>query len=201
MMENEQPKRCGVLAHWLGRLVLKLAGWRIRGEPPLTKNCLIIAAPHTSNWDLILLLAAAFSFHISISYMIKSTVFWWPLGPILQYLGGIPVNRATSNNLVNQMVEQIKVGDGTNLVVPASGTRSYADYWKSGFYHIAKNAKIPLVCGYLDYAKKEAGLGPIFIPTELKADMARLREFYGPISARYPEMKSRIRLKEEDLQN
>ncbi len=111
------------------------------------------------------------------------------------------MNRAASNNLVNQMVEQIKVGDGTNLVVPASGTRSYTDYWKSGFYHIAKNAKIPLVCGYLDYTKKEAGLGPVFLPTELKADMNRLREFYGPISARYPEMKSRIRLKEEDLQN
>ncbi|SVD01960.1 uncharacterized protein METZ01_LOCUS354814, partial [marine metagenome] len=160
----------------------------------------IIAAPHTSNWDLILLLAAAYSFHISINYMIKSSVFWWPLGPVLKYLGAIPVDRSKSNNLVKQMVEEIQAGDGINLVVPPSGTRSYTEYWKSGFYHIAKGVEIQLVCGYLDYSKKEAGLGLTFMPTELTPDMDRLRSFYGPIVAQYPEMKSRIRLTEEDEQ-
>ena len=197
-MNQENPRHCSTFAHLLGRLVLKIAGWRIAGQPPRSKNCLIVAAPHTSNWDLILLLAAAFSFHLSISYMIKSTVFWWPLGPVLRYLGGIPVDRSKSNNLVNQMAQRINEGDGINLVVPAPGTRSYTDYWKSGFYHIGREAQIPFVCGYLDYAKKEAGLGPIFMPTDLKTDMDYFREFYGPITARYPAMKSRIRLKEED---
>ena len=197
-MNDAQPRRCGFLAHLLGRLVLKMAGWQIAGEAPKTKNCVIIAAPHTSNWDLILLLAAAFSFHISINYMVKSSVFWWPLGSVLEYLGGIPVDRSKSNNLVQQMIEKIQTGDGINLVVPASGTRSYTEYWKSGFYQIAKKAEIHLVCGYLDYSKKEAGLGLAFMPTELNPDMDRLRNYYGPIVARFPEMKSRIRLKEED---
>ena len=197
-MDQEQPRRCGALAHLMGRLVLKIAGWRIAGEAPKTQNCVIIAAPHTSNWDLILLLAAAFSFHLSINYMIKSTVFWWPLGPVLKYLGGIPVDRSQSNSLVQQMVDNIKAGDGINLVIPPSGTRSYTPYWKSGFYQIAKSAKVHLVCGYLDYPKKEAGLGPSFIPSNATSDMDRLRKFYGPIAAKYPEMKSRIRLKEED---
>ena len=199
-MNIEQPRRCSVFAYLLGRLVLKIAGWQIAGEAPKTKNCVIIAAPHTSNWDLILLLAAAYSFRISINYMIKSSVFWWPLGLVLKYLGAIPVDRSKSHNLVNQMVEEIQAGDGINLVVPPSGTRSYTEYWKSGFYRIAKRAEINLVCGYLDYSKKEAGLGPSFMPTELTPDMDRLRRFYGPIVARYPDMKSRIRLKEEDEQ-
>ena len=199
-MNDEQPRRCSVFAYLLGRLVLKIAGWQIAGEAPKTKNCVIIAAPHTSNWDLILLLAAAYSFRISINYMIKSSVFWWPLGLVLKYLGAIPVDRSKSNNLVKQMVEEIQAGDGINLVVPPSGTRSYTEYWKSGFYHIAKRTEIQLVCGYLDYSKKEAGLGATFMPTELTSDMDRLRSFYGPIVARHPEMKSRIKLKEEDEQ-
>jgi len=197
-MYHGQSRNCSFSAHLLGRLVLKIAGWKIAGEAPKTKNCVIIASPHTSNWDLILLLAAAFSFHISINYMIKSSVFWWPLGHVLKYMGGIPVDRSKSSNLVEQMVEKIRTGDGINLVVPPSGTRSYTEYWKSGFYQIAKKAKIHLVCGYLDYSKKEAGLGPAFLPSELAADMDRLRNYYRPIAARYPEMKSRIRLKEED---
>ena len=197
-MSNGQPRQCSLLAYLLGRLVLKIAGWQIAGEAPKTNNCVIIAAPHTSNWDLILLLAAAFSFRLSINYMIKSTVFWWPLGPVLKYLGGIPVDRSKPNSLVQQMVDKIKTKEGINLVVPPSGTRSYTPYWKSGFYHIAKKAEAHLVCGYLDYSKKEAGLGPNFPPTHLTSDMDRLRKFYGPITAKYPNMKSRIRLKEED---
>ena len=130
--------------------------------------------------------------------MVKATVFWWPLGILLKYLGGIPVDRSKSNNLVHQMVEQMQKGNGINLVIPPSGTRSYTDYWKSGFYHISVAAEIHLVCGFLDYSKKQAGLGPTFLPNNLSTDMERLREFYSPIAARFPSMKSRIRLKEED---
>lgn len=161
----------------------------------------IIAAPHTSNWDFILLMAAAYSFGISINWLGKDALFRFPLGPILRFVGGLPVDRSKSNNMVQSLSARIEHGEGINLVVPPSGTRGYTDYWRSGFYRIAEAAQIPLVCGYLDYAKKEAGLGPAFLTTSLTADMDRLRAFYEPIEARFPEKKSRIRLREEDSEN
>jgi 1-acyl-sn-glycerol-3-phosphate acyltransferase len=82
--------------------------------------------------------------------------------------------------------------------VPPSGTRGYTDHWKSGFYRIAEATRIPIVCGYLDYDKKEAGLGPAFLTSDVKTDMDRIRAFYGPIAGKYPERKSLIRLREED---
>ncbi len=158
----------------------------------------VIAAPHTSNWDFIFLLAAAYSFGISINWLGKDGLFKTPLGPLLKYLGGVPVDRSKPNNMVQTLSAEIEHGVGINLVVPPSGTRGYTDYWKSGFYRIAQAAQIPMVCGYLDYEKKEAGLGPAFLPTEVGADMDRLREFYKDIVGKYPDQKSRIRLREED---
>lgn len=193
-----RPRRCNVAAHLLGRLVLWLAGWRNEGEVPEEHDLLIIAAPHTSNWDFILLMAAAYSFHIRINWLGKDSLFFFPLGYLLRFMGGIPVDRTKPNNLVQTLTETIARAEGINLVVPAPGTRSYTDYWKSGFYRIADATRIPIVCGYLDYGKKEAGLGPAFRTSDLKTDMDRIRAFYTPITARYPEHKSRIRLREED---
>ena len=96
------------------------------------------------------------------------------------------------------MVDAVNTGEGINLVVPPAGTRAYTDHWKSGFYRIAEAADIPMVCGYLDYPKKEAGLGQVLNVTNLSNDMDQLRAFYGPINGKYPELKSRIRLREED---
>jgi len=197
-MKNQQPRACGAFARLLGKSVIKLSGWRIEGEVPQTGNMVVIAAPHTSNWDFILLIAAAYSLGISVNWLGKNTLFGTPLGPILRFFGGIPVDRSKPNNLVQTLVAEIEHGDGINLVVPPSGTRARTDYWKSGFYRIAQSAQIPMVCGYLDYAKKEAGLGPAFLPTDLVSDMNRIRAFYEPITGKYPEKKSRIRLREED---
>lgn len=159
----------------------------------------IIAAPHTSNWDFVFLAAAAYTFGISFNWLGKNTLFTTPvLGKLLLWLGGVSVDRSRSTNMVESLAGDIESGDGTNLVVPPSGTRAYTEYWKSGFYHIARTAGIPLVCGYLDYRKKEAGLGLTFVPCNLKEDMEKIRAFYDPIVAKFPERKSRIRLKEED---
>ncbi len=160
---------------------------------------IIIAAPHTSNWDFVLLISAAYSFGVGINWLGKDSLFKTPIGPLLRYVGGIPVDRSKTNKLVQILCELIEESDGITLVVPPSGTRSKTDYWKSGFYRIAEAARIPIVCGYLDYDKKEAGLGPAFLTQDLKGDMNQIREFYEPIAAKFPELKSRIRLKEEDL--
>jgi len=197
-MNPTELRRCNPLAQLLGRLVLSVFGWQKTGQVPSARNVVIIAAPHTSNWDFIFLLAAAYSFGISVNWLGKDSLFRSPLGPILRFLGGVPVDRSKRNNLVQSLSAQIELGSGISLVIPPSGTRRKTEYWKSGFYQIARAAQIPLICGYLDYKKKEAGLGLSFLPTDLSKDMNRIREFYEPIVGKYPESKSRIRLREED---
>ena len=197
-MTDNSPRHCNLFAHYLGRLVLHISGWTCRGGPPATRDMVIIAAPHTTNWDFIYLLAAAYKFRLSINWLGKNNLFWWPLGPLLRFLGGIPVDRSQPTDMVRRLAEQIRDGEGTVLVIPPAGTRGYTEYWKSGFYRIATAAGIPLVCGYLDYPKKEAGLGLSFMPGDLKSDMERLRGFYEPIEGKFPERKSRIRLRDED---
>ncbi len=192
--------KCNAFAHWLGKTIIKLTGWRVAGGVPTdSKSMLIIAAPHTSNWDLFFLLGAAYSFRLSIQYLIKNSVFLPVIGSVISFLGGLPVDRSQRNNLVTDLANRIKQSEGLALVVPPSGTRRYTDHWKSGFYRIALEADIPIVCGYLDYEKKEAGLGLSFKLTgNMTQDMDRIRAFYEPLKGCYPEKKSRIWLREEE---
>jgi 1-acyl-sn-glycerol-3-phosphate acyltransferase len=198
-MKALKPRSCNPIARLLGTSILRLLGWHRAGQVPEAENMIIIAAPHTSNWDFVLLISAAYSFGVGINWLGKDSLFKTPIGPLLRYVGGIPVDRSKANKLVQSLCDLIDEADGITLVVPPSGTRSKTDYWKSGFYRIAEAARIPIVCGYLDYDKKEAGLGPAILTQDLKGDMNQIREFYEPIAAKFPELKSRIRLKEEDL--
>ena len=197
--DNHPAPKCNLLAHWLGRFIIKITGWKVAGEVPQSQSMLIIAAPHTSNWDLFYLLGAAYTFRLQIHWLVKNNLFIPVVGQVLSFLGGLPVDRSKSNSLVTTLADRIKASDGISLVVPPAGTRKYTDYWKSGFYRIAQEANIPIVCGYLDYTKKEAGLGLSFYLTgNLKEDMDRLREFYEPLNAKYPEKRSRMLLREEE---
>ncbi len=196
---NHPAPRCNGFAHWLGKTIIKVTGWKVEGGVPNSRSMIIIAAPHTSNWDLFFLLGAAYSFRLSIHWLMKQSVFVPIVGPFLAYLGGIPVDRSKSNNLVKDLAERINTSEGLTLVVPPSGTRGYTDYWKTGFYRIALEANIPIVCGYLDYPNKIAGLGLSFtLSGDMTADMDKIRTFYAPMIGRHPESKSRIRLREED---
>ncbi len=192
--------KCNGFAHWLGKTIIKLTGWQVAGAVPKhNRSMIIIAAPHTSNWDLFFLLGAAYSFRLSIKWLMKASVFVPVVGSALKFLGGIPVDRSQRNNLVSDLARQINESDGIALVVPPAGTRAYTEYWKSGFYQIALAANIPVVCGYLDYPNKIAGLGESFDLTgDVNKDMNRIRDFYKPITGRHPDQKSRIRLREED---
>ncbi len=197
---NYPAQNCNGFAHWLGKTIIKLTGWRVAGGVPTSnKSMIIIAAPHTSNWDLFFLLGAAYSFKLSIQWLMKDSVFVPVVGSVMRFLGGIPVDRSRSNNLVSDLATRINASEGIALVVPPSGTRGYTEYWKSGFYRIALEAKIPVVCGYLDYPNKVAGLGDSFNLTgNMTEDMDRIRGFYKDIVGRFPDKKSRIRLREED---
>lgn len=166
---------------------LKLAGWQVQGAlPAQAQKSVLIAAPHTSNWDLPYTLMVAFVLRLNIYWMGKASIFRFPFGPLMRWLGGIAVDRAKSNNLVIASAQAIQAADGAlQLIVPPEGTRSKTRYWKTGFYHIAVTAQVPIVMAYMDYQSKISGLGPMFVPTgDLEADMARIKAFYAPFKGK-----------------
>jgi 1-acyl-sn-glycerol-3-phosphate acyltransferase len=158
----------------------------------------LIAAPHTSNWDLPFMLATAYVMRARISWLGKHTIFKGPWGWLLRKLGGIPVDRRTPHSLVTQLAEQFKNRDDLILAVPPEGTRSKAKLWKSGFYHIATESRVPIGLGYLDYSRKLCGLGMFVEPTQnVNEDMDRIRDFYQDIRGKHPQLESEPRLREE----
>ena len=166
---------------------LKLAGWKIEGSlPPEAGKSVLIAAPHTSNWDLPYTLMVAFALHLNIYWMGKAQIFRAPFRGLMMWLGGIPVERETANNLVAASAAAIRAVDGpVQLIVPPEGTRSKARQWKTGFYHIAVTAQVPIVMAYMDYERKISGLGAIFVPTgDADADIAAIRAFYAPFKGK-----------------
>lgn len=166
---------------------LKLTGWRIEGALPAhAAKCVLIAAPHTSNWDLPYTLMVAFSLRLNIRWMGKQSLFRAPFGGVMRWLGGIAVNREQSTNLVAASAQAIRAADSPlQLIVPPEGTRSKTRYWKTGFYYIAREAQVPIVMAYMDYERKLSGLGPLFEPTgDVDADMAAIKAFYAPFKGK-----------------
>ena len=175
------------LMRWLAICILKISGWKAEGGKPDISRYVIIAAPHTSNWDFLYTVCLAFIFRIKPYLMMKADWFRWPLGPFLKWLGAIPIDRTKANNVVAQSIDAFQEADELVMIIPPSGTRSKVLYWKTGFYHIANGAGVPIVLGYLDYGKKAGGIGPAFTPTgDIDADMVTIREFYQDIEGKYP---------------
>ncbi len=166
---------------------LKLNGWTVEGSlPPEARKSVFIAAPHTSNWDLPYTLMVAFALRLKIYWMGKASIFRFPFGALMRWLGGVAVDRSKANNLVAASAQAIMESDGpVQLVVPPEGTRGKTRHWKTGFYFIAQEAKVPIVLAYMDYHRKVSGIGPIFQPTgDVDADMAAIKAFYAPIKGR-----------------
>jgi 1-acyl-sn-glycerol-3-phosphate acyltransferase len=185
--------------YWVGRGWMKFFGWSVEGSPPNVTKVILIAHPHTSNWDLAHMLAAAFVYRLRISWLGKNSIFKPPFGTVMKWLGGVPVDRSAPHGMVKQVVEAFERKEKLVLAVPPSGTRSKRDHWKSGFYWMACNAQVPIACGYLDYDRKVAGIGMVFQPSgDVHADMDKLRSYYEGIRGRFPERETTIRLKEED---
>lgn len=191
------PKR--PLRRFIARGLLAITGWKPEGLRPDETHCVLIAAPHTTNWDFFYLLVFAAYFDLEIRWLGKHTLFRPPMGFFMRALGGIPVFRHRRENAVVSMARSFEDHEELTLVVPAEGTRGRQEYWKSGFYHIAVAAGVPIVMSYLDYTRKRSGFGPAFHPSgDLSKDMDRIRAFYESKEGKYPERFSRIRLREED---
>lgn len=174
------------LVRWASVFILRIAGWRVQGRLPDTPRFVLIAAPHTSNWDLPLTLFIAFALKARIYWMGKATIFRPPFKGFFKWLGGIPIDRSRANNVVAQSIAQFAKNERLILTVPPAGTRKRVLYWKTGFYHIASGARVPIVLGFLDYRRRVGGIGPVVRPTgDMAADMLVIRDFYSGITGKY----------------
>ena len=182
------PRRGNFVSRWLGRTAFAAGGWQFSGALPDLPKFVVIVAPHTSNWDFFVGIAAVFALGLRISFLGKDSIFRGPPGAILRWLGGIPVDRSVSRDRVSEMVEVF--GDHERLVVGVTpeGTRKRVTEWKTGFYHVACGAGVPIVPVAFDYAKKTVMLMEAFNPTgDVEGDIAKLRRLYSGVTARHPE--------------
>jgi 1-acyl-sn-glycerol-3-phosphate acyltransferase len=171
----------------LGRVVLRLAGFRVEGTVPDIGHCVAIAAPHTSNYDLPLSLAAMFALGVRVNWLGKHTIFREPLGTLLRWLGGVPVDRGAATNTVDQAVAALRRAPRMFLGVAPEGTRSRVDRWKTGFHRIAVTAGVPIVPVCLDYSRRVVRIFPAMVPTaDAEADIAALQQLYRADMGHHP---------------
>ena len=171
----------------LSNTILKLRGWKKEGQLPEIGKCVVIAAPHTSNWDFVFMMLMAFSFRLKVFWMGKNSLFKGPLGSVMRFLGGIPVERSKHTGLVQQTIDQFNQNDNLFIALSPEGTRGKVTKWKSGFYHVANGANVPVAMGFLDYKRKVGGFGPLFHPTgDYDKDLAEIQAFYRGVSGKNP---------------
>ena len=176
---------------WLGRSLLSVLGWKVLGgigEEHTNKNLVVIVAPHTSNWDGILGVAAIAGLDARISFLGKDAAFKYGLGAFLKYMGGIPIDRSNPRGVINDAIEKIKQMNGTLLGMAPEGTRSKVDAWKTGFLRIAEGIDAKIIPASIDFKTKEILLGKVFAPSgDNKKDIKDLQDYYKVFTARHPE--------------
>jgi 1-acyl-sn-glycerol-3-phosphate acyltransferase len=168
----------------------KIKGWKVGGTiPSEIKKCVVIAAPHTSNWDFVYSLATFRILGLPVNYLAKKELFKFPMTSLLRATGGIPVIRSKSQNLVETIVEKFNESEHLYLMIPAEGTRKRVEKWKSGFYYAAVGAKVPILMGYLDYKNREAGFGPVLYPSgDIDKDLNLIKDFYRTMTGKNHEL-------------
>ena len=177
------------------RLMLRLTRWRIVGHVPTTG--ILVGAPHTSNWDWVAMVMLTWRDGVKPRVLIKREMFRGPLAPLLRATGGVPLDRKNPGATVRALLAQAKDEDFL-LIVAAEGTRKKADFWKSGFYKIARQTGLPISLGFIDGPTRTMGVGPTFTPTgDVTADMDLVRAFYADKRGVHPELRTEPRLREE----
>lgn len=181
----------------LARYILKLIGWKAVGELPGTPKYVMIGYPHTSNWDVPLGLLIFTALGIRLHWVGKHTLFKRPFGWFVKKMGGIPLNRSTTKNFVQQVIDIFNNSKELILTVSPEGTRGKTSYWKTGFYYIAVGAKVPIATGFLDYSKKTGGFGPLVRPTgDIETDFKTFNTIYSGMLGKHPEDMAEIRIKQ-----
>ncbi|WP_402468722.1 1-acyl-sn-glycerol-3-phosphate acyltransferase [Isoptericola aurantiacus] len=185
------------LRRGVARLYWRLSRWTLRSEPVPPRAGILVGAPHTSNWDFVLMLAIAWRLDIDVRWLGKHTLFAGWRGPVMRWLGGIPVDRRDPSRVVADVLQRVSRGEVFHLVVTPEGTRS-GDGWKSGFYRISREAGLPVTLGYVDRTTLTTGLGPTLDLTgDVAADMDRIRAFYADKAGFNPALRTEPRLRSE----
>ncbi|MGN6274142.1 MAG: 1-acyl-sn-glycerol-3-phosphate acyltransferase [Protaetiibacter sp.] len=187
------------MRRFIARIFWTFSRWKLISEPAPTRPTLLIGAPHTSNWDFVLMLAIAWRLGVDFRWLGKKSLFAGWRGPIMRALGGIPVDRQDASRVVDEIVARIRAGEVFSLVVTPDGTRGGNTRWKSGFYRIARETGMPVTLGYVDRTTMTTGLGPTLSLTgDIPADMDRIRAFYADKAGFRPERRVEPRLSAED---
>ncbi|MDM8544272.1 1-acyl-sn-glycerol-3-phosphate acyltransferase [Desulfococcaceae bacterium HSG9] len=180
------------LIRWISLLILKSIGWKVVRDIPDTRKFILLAAPHTSNWDFVLVLLISFALNIKVYTMMKKEVLDWTCGSIFNWLGAIPVDRSRHGTMVEQVVRAFDRTENLVVVIAPEATRKKVKRWKTGFYHIAIGADIPIMLGFLDYRRKTGGIGRMIVPKgDMESEMIEIKAFYADITGKYSENMSR----------
>ena len=180
-------------------LVLRLARWRIEGDLPDEPKMVVIGAPHTSNWDFVVMLLVAGSRRLRVKWLGKDGLFKKPFGTLMRSLGGIPIQQGRGARIADQVVARFAAEEKMILVIAPEGTRARVEQWRSGFYRIAQGAGVPIVLGFFDTSLRRVGFGPAIWPSDdIRADMDVIREFYSPMRGFKPDLFGPVRLPEEE---
>lgn len=187
------------IRHAIARVFWGLSRWRMSSyRVPEGGAGILIGAPHTSNWDFVLMLAMSWRLRLPVKFLVKNDVYRWPLRHIVRALGGLPVDRKHPVGIAEGLIARARAGERFYLVITPEGTRRKVEYWKSGFYRIAREADLPVTLGFVDRATMTAGLGPtIELSGDVRADMDRVRAFYADKTGFDPQRRSEPRLREE----
>lgn len=176
------------------KAVLKLTGWKTVINLPDEKKFVIIGAPHTSNWDLPMAILVAWSCSLKLTWMAKKQIFTGPWYYLFTLLGGIPVDRESPRHIVDQVVDQFARKDEMVLGITPEGTRSFTNFWKTGFYRIALQANVPLCFGFIDYSRRTIGFAPGLKPSgDMQKDFEKIAHFYADKHGKYPEKQGPVR--------
>ena len=185
LVPPQAPQFPPSFAGWLCRALLRLSGWRVVGALPDVPKLILIGAPHSSNWDGVWALAFKVAIRVNIHFIIKNDYTRGLLGPLVRGLGGIGIDRKAAHDVVTQMRLQFAKRDKLWLGITPEGTRKKVKKWKSGFWHIARAADVPVQLLYFHYPEKTIGIGPLIeLSDDLDADMARIREYYVPFQGK-----------------
>ena len=187
---SQVPLRNSAVWRWIGRSVLRVLRWRVQGEIPDRAKFVIAVAPHTSNWDFVVGAATMFALDLRLSFLGKHTLFVGPFGAFLRWMGGVPVNRSSPQGIVGDSVRAFAEVERRILAIAPEGTRRPVPRFKSGFLHIARGARVPVLLAALDYEARCVRLGPLVWPEEdVEAQRAQIEEFFGKVRGRKPRRK------------
>jgi len=188
-MPTYVPRLGNKLTRAIGRSFMGLLGWKFEGQFPKQKKFVMAVAPHTSNWDFTIGMAAILALNLKLSFLAKHSIFVPPFAGIIKKLGGIPVVRSQAHGVVEQLVARYQQSDAMILGIAPEGTRSKVTHWKSGFLQIANQAQVPVQLLYFDFKNKVVGFGPLLeVTDDLELEMAKVRAFYATIQAKNPEL-------------